>query len=91
VVRWLHSVCGMRKDEKLYVLVVGIDVRRPVAYGPFRTRDDAEYAATNYYGTAITGASARDAILIAELRAVDPAAIDRAHDAHVEAMTRRDD
>jgi hypothetical protein len=74
VVRRLHAVCGMREDEKLYVLVVGIDARRPVAYGPFRTRDDAEYAATDYYGTAITGASARDAFLITELRAVDPAA-----------------
>jgi hypothetical protein len=64
----------MQEDEKLYVLVVGIDVRRPVAYGPFHTRDAVEHAAMSYYGTAVTGASVRDAFLITELRsATDPA------------------
>jgi hypothetical protein len=81
----------MRKDDKLYVLVVGIDVRHPVAYGPFRTRDEVEYAAADHYGTAITGASMRGAFLIAELHAVDPAAIAREHDVHVRALMGRDD
>jgi hypothetical protein len=62
----------MLEDKKLYVLVVGIDVRRPVTYGPFQTRDAAEYAAMDYYGTAITGASAKDAFLITELRSDVP-------------------
>jgi hypothetical protein len=64
-------------SKKLYVLIVGIDARRPgreaVAYGPFDTRDAAEYAAMDYYGTAITGASARDAFLITELRSATDA------------------
>lgn len=62
----------MRKDEKLYVLIVGLDERRPLGYGPF-TREDAEHAAMSYYGTAITGASARDALLIVELRSATAA------------------
>ena len=62
----------MHEDEKLYVLVVGIDGRRPVAYGPFHTRAAAEHAAMDYYGTAVTGASARDAFLITELRSNVP-------------------
>ncbi len=45
----------------------------------------------DYYGTAITGASARDEFLIADLRPVDPAAIAREHDAHVAALLARDD
>lgn len=68
-----------KQDEKTYVLVVAIkwtypDLKhRPVAYGPFHTRDAVEYAAMDYYGTAITGASANDEFLIAELRsATDP-------------------
>lgn len=60
------------EDETRYVLVVGIDNRRPVAYGPFHTREDAEHAAMDYYGTAVTGASARDAFLITELRSKIP-------------------
>lgn len=40
---------------------------RAVAYGPFDTIEAAEYAAMDYYGTAITGASARDAFAITEL------------------------
>lgn len=58
--------------QELYVLVVGIDIRLPVAYGPFHTRDAAEYAAMDYYGTTITGASAKDAFLITELRSSVP-------------------
>jgi hypothetical protein len=77
--------------EKLYILVVGIDIRKPVAYGPFHTSDAAEYAAMNHYGTAITGASVKDAFLITELRSVDPEVVEREHDAHVKALLLRDD
>jgi hypothetical protein len=80
-----------KEDEKLYVLVVGIDIRRPVTYGPFHTRDAAEYAALNHYRTAITGASARFAFTITELCPVDPEVIEREHDAHVKALMIRDD
>ena len=51
-------------DDKQYVLVIK---DRYLALGPFSSRDDAEYAAMDYYGTAITGASAKDEFLIAEL------------------------
>ena len=56
-------------DIKHYVLVIK---NKWLAYGPFTTRDDAEYAAMDYYGTAITGASAKDEFLIAELQATVP-------------------
>ena len=56
-------------DTKHYVLVIK---NKWLAYGPFTTRDDAEYAAMDYYGTAITGASAKDEFLIAELQATVP-------------------
>ena len=52
-------------DDKYYVLVIKA---RYLAFGPFAARDDAEYAAMDYYGTAITGASAKDEFLITELR-----------------------
>jgi hypothetical protein len=55
-------------DTKRYVLVVKTRSRQWIAYGPFDTLDRAEYAAMDYYGTAITGASAKDEFLIAELR-----------------------
>lgn len=51
-------------DAKQYVLVIK---DRYLAFGPFDTQDAAEYAAMDYYGTAITGASAKDEFLIAEL------------------------
>ena len=86
----LHLTEDMYEDEKLYVLVVGIDVRRPVALGPF-TRDEVEYAAQDYYGTAITGASAAGAFLIAELLPGDLAAIDHQHAAHVRGLMLHDD
>lgn len=53
-------------DEKRYILVIK---NRYMAFGPFSTLDDAEYAAMDYYGTAVTGASAKDAFLIADRRA----------------------
>ena len=60
----------MHDDKaKRYVLVIK---KSYLAFGPFATRDDAEYAAMDYYGTAITGASAKDEFLIAELQATVP-------------------
>lgn len=87
----LHFVGGMndeKHDEKRYVLVIK---RRWLAYGPFTSRDDAEYAALDYYGTAVTGASAWDEFLIAELIPADPAALSREHTAHVAGLMDRDD
>ena len=60
----MHFDAGM-PDEKQYVLVV---MPKRLAFGPFETAADAEYAAMDFYGTAITGASARNEFLIAELR-----------------------
>ena len=53
------------RGQRQYVLVIKA---RYLAFGPFASRDDAEYAAMDYYGTAITGASAKDDFLITELR-----------------------
>ena len=61
-------------SDQPHVLIIRGDsqARIPtVTYGPFETRLAAEYAAMDYYGTAITGASARDAFLITELRSWD--------------------
>lgn len=74
--------------QKHYVLVIK---NRRLALGPFASPDETAYAAMDYYGTAITGASARDEFLIADLRPVDPAAIAREHDAHVAALRAYDD
>ena len=74
--------------DKLYVLVIK---NKRIAFGPLPTLDAAEYAAQDYYGTAITGASANDELMIVELRAVDPAALSREHDRHVEALLVRED
>lgn len=52
-------------NTKRYVLIIR---NKWLAYGPFDTQEGAEYAAMDYYGTAITGASAKDEFLIAELR-----------------------
>jgi len=70
-----------------YVLVIR---DRRLALGPFSSREDAEYAAMDYYGTAITGASARGDFLVADLRPVDAAAVERQHAAHVAALMVRD-
>lgn len=56
-------------DDKQYVLVIK---NKRLAFGPFDRCEDAEYAAMDYYGTAITGASAKDEFLIAELRSNVP-------------------
>jgi hypothetical protein len=58
-----------KQDEKRYVLVIK---NKRVAYGPFDTLENAEYAAMDYYGTAVTGASARDEFMIVELRSDAP-------------------
>jgi hypothetical protein len=57
-------------DTKTYVLVILKHpiTRHAVVFGPFRTYNDATYAAMDYYGTAITGASSKNEFLIAELR-----------------------
>ena len=68
--------------DKQYVLVIK---DRYLALGPFSSRDDAEYAAMDYYGTAITGASIKGEFLIAELRGAGDAP-ERAHARHVEAL-----
>ena len=60
----LRSGMPNEHDEKRYVLVIKNKWR---AFGPFDTRENAEYAAMDYYGTAITGASAKDEFLIVEL------------------------
>lgn len=74
--------------DKLYVLVIK---NKRIAFGPLPSRDSAEYAAMDYYGTAITGASANDEFMIVELRPVDPAVLASEHDRHVEALLVRDD
>lgn len=56
-------------NEKRYVLVIK---NKRVAYGPYDALENAEYAAMDYYGTAVTGASARDEFLITELRSGVP-------------------
>jgi len=53
-----------KQDEKIYVLVIK---KAWLAFGPFTSRENAEYAAMDYYGTAVTGASAKDEFLIVEL------------------------
>jgi hypothetical protein len=80
------------KHDKQYVLVIkSLRGGGCVAFGPLPSLDAAEYAAMDYYGSSITGASANDEFLIAELRPVDPAAIDRQYAAHVKALLTRDD
>ena len=60
-----------------------------LAFGPFATRDEAEYMAMDYYGTAITGASIKDEFLIAELRSGGDGP-DRERDRHVAALMASD-
>ena len=60
-------------DDKRYILIIrGTQGSRSIAYRPFEGWINAEYAAMDYYGTAVTGASARDAFLIAELQGPGP-------------------
>jgi hypothetical protein len=75
------------ENEKRYVLVIK---NRRLALGPFASADEAEYAAMDHYGTAITGASANDEFLIAALCPVDPEAIARQHEAHVKGLLSSD-
>lgn len=73
-------------SDARYVLVV---VGEGLAFGPFPSRDDAEYAAMDYYGTAITGASAKGEFLVAELRS-GSGMVDRHREAHVRAILATD-
>ncbi|HSX23333.1 MAG TPA: hypothetical protein VLE97_11220 [Gaiellaceae bacterium] len=78
--------CRGAVAEASYVLVIK---DKALAFGPFATRDDAEYMAMDYYGTAITGASIRDEFLIAELRS-GGGAPDRQREGHVAALMASD-
>ena len=69
-----------------YVLVI---LGKGIAFGPFSHRDDAEYAALDYYGTAVTGASIKNEFVIAELHSGAGMA-ERQHDAHVRALMASD-
>ena len=70
------------ETNKQYVLVI---LKERVAFGPFPTANDVEYAAQDYYGTAVTGASYNGEFVIAELRCPDGMA-DRPRKAHVHAI-----
>ena len=72
--------------SKQYVLVI---LKERVAFGPFPTADDVEYAAQDYYGTAVTGASYNGEFAIAELRCPNGMA-DRQREAHVRALLATD-
>ena len=72
--------------EVAYVLVIK---NKGIAFGPFAHRDDAEYAALDYYGTAVTGASIRDEFMIAELQ-TGAGMAERQHEAHVRALLASD-
>jgi hypothetical protein len=78
--------CRGTVTEVSYVLVIK---DKALAYGPFATRDDAEYMAMDYYGTAITGASIKGEFLIAELRSGGDAP-DRERDRHVASLMASD-
>ena len=72
--------------EAAYVLVIK---NKGIAFGSFAHRDDAEYAALDYYGTAVTGASIKEEFFIVELR--DGAGMaERQHEAHVRALLTSD-
>ena len=68
--------------EVSYVLVI---LGKGIAFGPFVHRDDAEYAALDYYGTAVTGASIKNEFVIAELRSGSGMA-ERQHEVHMRAL-----
>lgn len=71
---------------KQYVLVI---LDKCLAFGPFASREEAEYMALDYYGTAVTGASIKNEFLIADLCSGGDAP-DRQHDAHVRALLASD-
>ena len=74
------------ETNKQYVLVI---LKERIAFGPFPTADDVEYAAQDYYGTAVTGASYNGEFVIVELRCSDGMA-DRQREAHVRALLATD-
>ena len=71
-----------KNNEKQFVLVI-LTTRR--AFGPFATADEAEYAALDYYGTAVTGASIKGEFMIVAL-CDGNAMAERQHEAHVRAI-----
>ena len=76
----------MSESDKQYVLVI---LTKGLAFGPFASGDEVEYAAQDYYGTAITGASINREFVIVELRSGAGMA-DRQHEAHVRALMASD-
>jgi hypothetical protein len=74
------------ETSKQYVLVI---LKERIAFGPFPTADDVEYAVQDYYGTAVTGASYNGAFVIVELRGPDGTA-DRQREAHLGALLTTD-
>lgn len=72
--------------EVAYVMVIK---NKGIAFGPFANRDDAEYAALDYYGTAVTGASIKEEFMIVELCSGKDMA-ERQRDAHVHALMTRE-
>jgi len=69
-----------------YVLVIK---NKGIVFGPFMNCEDAEYAALDYYGTSVTGASIKEEFMIAELR--DGAGMaERQREAHVRALLASD-
>ena len=57
----------------MFVLVIKNDYSKGShGFGPYLDRTAAEFAAMDYYGTAITGASARDEFQIVEVTELTP-------------------
>lgn len=70
------------KHEKQFVLVI---LTARCAFGPFATSDEAEYAAQDYYGTTVTGASIKGEFMIVALCDGNDMA-ERQREAHVRAI-----
>ena len=62
-IAFLGQACLNNPTKNNYALIIK---KRSLALGPF-TSQEAEYAAMDYYDTAVTGASVRDEVIIAEL------------------------
>lgn len=73
-------------NDKQYLLII---LSERIAFGPFTTADETEYAAQDYYGTAVTGASIKGEFLIAELRCGSDM-VTRQHEAHVRGLMSSD-
>ena len=74
------------ETDKQYVLVI---LKERVAFGPFPTADEVEYAVQDYYGSAVTGASYNGEFMIVALRSPD-GMTDRQREAHLRALLATD-